>query len=46
MKRFIYNSFNEFKSAIEATGAEFRSYDQPLSIDPDAPAPNIIRFAT
>ena len=46
VKRFIYDSFNEFKSAIEATGAEFRSDDQPLSIDPDAPAPNIIRFAT
>ncbi len=42
----IYYSFNEFKAAIEATGAEFRSYDQTLSIDPDAPDPNIFRFAT
>ena len=42
----IYYSFSEFQSAIEATGAEFRSYEQPLNFDPTSPDPNIFRFAT
>ena len=42
----IYYSFNEFQSAIEATGAEFRSYDQTLNFDPTSPDPNIFRLAT
>jgi MGT family glycosyltransferase len=42
----IYYSFNEFQSAIEATGAEFRSYDQPRDFEPTSPDPNILRLAT
>jgi MGT family glycosyltransferase len=40
----VYYSFNEFRASIEATGAEFRSCDQPLSIDPHHPDPNMFRF--
>lgn len=42
----IYYSFTKFQAAIESTGAEFRSYDQELPIDPDSPDPNLVRYAT
>lgn len=42
----IYYSFTKFQAAIESTGAEFRSYDQELPIDPDNPDPNLVRYAT
>jgi len=42
----IYYSFTKFQAAIESTGAEFRSCDQELPIDPDNPDPNLVRYAT
>jgi MGT family glycosyltransferase len=42
----LYYSFNEFQSAIEGTGAEFRSCDQTLAFDPTRPDPNLFRFGS